>query len=443
MRRNFNREPRTMASWLSGVWGRHPCGSVTAAAALLRLVLIVLGELIDNGCLVVSSQGQGSAPRYTDVDYDVYSQAAQHVVAGRSPYARATYRYTPLLAWLMCPGIWLGLPAFGKLVFAAADVGVGAIAMRVLQRHRGVSAHTAARLAAALLLFNPVTAAVSTRGNAEPLLGLVVLGALAFALDNRPFASGILLGAAVHLKLYPVIYVPAVFLHQGSHHKKQQHQHPLLALLRSLVSNARVDFVLGVVLSFATLTLAMFLRYGPEFVQETYLYHVTRQDNRHNFSVYFYAMYLVHGTVWARGLALAAFLPQATLVATAALCLARRDLPLAWFAQTVVFVLFNKVCTSQYFVWYLWLLPLVATSSRLSARAALACVAVWLCSQGLWLGAAYLLEFRGLNSFFWIWIAGVVMFVSHSVLLGVIVANHQFTTKTALAKASGFKAHAS
>lgn len=53
----------------------------------IRLVLIVYGELQDRYMRV----------KYTDVDYDVYTDAARELAAGNSPFDRTTYRYTPVL----------------------------------------------------------------------------------------------------------------------------------------------------------------------------------------------------------------------------------------------------------------------------------------------------------------------------------------------------------
>jgi phosphatidylinositol glycan class M len=96
-------------------------------------------------------------------------------------------------------------------------------------------------------------------------------------------------------------------------------------------------------------------------VYESYLYHLHRLDHRHNFSPYFYLTYLTYpvrggattlgGGLWARIVRspLASFVPQMGLTLGTGLLFGRRaqDLPFAWFVQTVVFVLFNKVCTSQ------------------------------------------------------------------------------------------------
>jgi GPI mannosyltransferase 1 subunit M len=64
-----------------------------STALCARLALIAWGEWQD---------GMASV-RYTDVDYDVLTDGAVLMINGRSPFDRATYRYTPLLALLMIP----------------------------------------------------------------------------------------------------------------------------------------------------------------------------------------------------------------------------------------------------------------------------------------------------------------------------------------------------
>jgi phosphatidylinositol glycan class M len=92
------------------------------------------------------------------------------------------------------------------------------------------------------------------------------------------------------------------------------------------------------------------LRYGWDFLQHTYLHHVTRIDHRHNFSPYNTLLYLnssAPGTSLIK-LESVAFLPQLFLAAFALpLMLAKKDLPSTMLAQTFAFVSFNKVCTSQ------------------------------------------------------------------------------------------------
>ena len=96
--------------------------SLYLLAALLRLALVVYGAYHDEVFEV----------RYTDIDYDVFSDGAQLVWRGRSPFERPTYRYTPLLAALLTPNVWLH-PAFGKLLFATADLLVGELVPFVAQ----------------------------------------------------------------------------------------------------------------------------------------------------------------------------------------------------------------------------------------------------------------------------------------------------------------------
>jgi hypothetical protein len=71
------------------------------------------------------------------------------------------------------------------------------------------------------------------------------------------------------------------------------------------------------------------------------------------------------------------------------------NLDMSWLLNTIVFVAFNKVCTAQYFVWYLGILPVVLPEvvPGWGARQSLS-ASFWLIAQLLWLAAAYQLEFQ-------------------------------------------------
>jgi len=162
--------------------------------------------------------------KYTDIDYVVFTDAARCVVSATSPpclpasgalahllptqlgdpYARPTYRYTPLLALILTPNLTLH-PAFGKLLFSLADLLVALLLHRHLRR-RGTAPASATTLVSAVWLLNPIIANISTRGSAESVLGMLVVGCLSLAERGRWDGAGVLFGLAVHFKIYPVIY---------------------------------------------------------------------------------------------------------------------------------------------------------------------------------------------------------------------------------------------
>jgi len=113
----------------------------------------------------------------------------------------------------------------------------------------------------------------------------------------------------------------------------------------------------------------------------------------------------------ATWMSLAAFAPQAAAV----LILSWRfragdDLALGLFLLTYAFVTFNKVVTSQYFMWYISWLPLCAHRLNFGASTGRAMAAAWFGAQGLWLAAAYLLEFCSWNVFVHVWLASLLFF---------------------------------
>lgn len=359
---------------------------VAVVSLFIRAILIVYGEWQDRFLEV----------KYTDVDYWVYSDAAAALYAGQSPYTRHTYRYTPLLALLLVPNSLLG-GAWGKCLFAAFDVVAGYFIFRFLTRVTNPT--RAAYITAALWLLNVMTFTISTRGNAESLLCTLILASLYFLTSGRHFLAGILYGAAIHLKIFPIIYSVAIlaFLVGGKTRRSIDSSPPLspkasnpspvpspsaspadspntkarrrrarelasqrpsalatpqkatavpVVSSRRRIGNLLVFFVASV-LSFVVLTGICYWQYRSQYLQEALLYHLARKDHRHNFSPYFYLFYSEAVMPLPKNFELFVFLPQAIFLVAAGLKFGKRDLPFACFISTHAFVTFNKVITSQ------------------------------------------------------------------------------------------------
>lgn len=129
---------------------------------------------------------------------------------GESPYLRATYRYTPLLAWVLQPNILL-TASFGKLLFILLDIFTGYLIYKITLSSGSSSRFSS--LCAATWLLNPLPMTVSSRGNAESIMTFLVLLSLKLIQDRRQFFAGLVYGLSVHFKIYPVIYAIPIYLY--------------------------------------------------------------------------------------------------------------------------------------------------------------------------------------------------------------------------------------
>lgn len=461
-----------------------------ATGLAVRMVLATaLPALMDDGSLL-------RGVRYTDVDHDVYADAAALVRRGCDPYDRHTYRYTPFLAAALAA---TDRPWFGRTLFCVADTVCGVVVATVRRRRRrpGVDENDdAATLRDALWwLYNPLAINICTRGSAESFIVLLpVLLTLYVALtDDGPVLGrlqrkkgdvglvvraglcGVVHGIAVHSKLYPVIYTPSYMAYFGCASCRRDRTSEtstkntgVLSFVRRwarrVLRPAPALFLFVSAAVFVVTTWAGARWYGPRALDEGLLYHFSRLDHRHNYSFYWYPIYLARarnevpaasffvGDVglendedddvvndWVlflirRGL----FAPQILLLLGCSTGLASRgrDLPLALFLQTYLFVAFNRVVTGQYFTWYLCLLPLCAERLRTDGdrgralRTAAAIVGVATLS---WLGTAFRLEMTSavdrngdVGPHLLNWAASLAVFGAHLNMMRALLSSYDF-----------------
>ncbi|CAG0920594.1 unnamed protein product [Notodromas monacha] len=383
---------------------------------LVRFAFVLYGMYQDAHMLV----------KYTDVDYKVFTDASRHVVNGRSPFERHTYRYTPLVAWMLVPNILLD-PLWGKVIFSLADVACGffiyvLVKSELLREQKYQNIEWISVKAACLWLYNPLTIVVSTRGSADSIPSLLVLLTLVCLRGRSVKLAGVAFGLAVHFKIYPIIYSLPIFLSLRSNPNRVTWSDFWKW------NRTQITFVGLSLLTFAGLFILCYSLYGRVFINEAFLYHVTRRDTRHNFSVYFYLLYI---TPQIRSLmSVLLFSPQLMILGytSVAFC-SPNKLYLGLFILTAVFVTFNKVVTSQYFLWYLVLIPLIAHKLEMTKAHSAVLFTIWGFAQLSWLMPAYFLEFEGRNVFFYLWVEGLAFLCANVGILSKIINNSKPVTK--------------
>lgn len=402
---------------------------------VIRLVLIIYGEIQD---LI-------SDVPYTDVDYKVVTDGARHILNGDSPFKRHTYRYTPLLAYSVIPNILIH-KCFGKILFSFFDLLVGILIKKIVfnefeeifinnanalmekfneknknkfnfknsikipEKYRKIAEYSSY-----LWLYNPLSIVIATRGNGDSIAGLFVLLSMYFLLKpkNRTFIAGLFHGLAIHFRLYPLAFSLAYFL--------------VLSGKNIFIPNRKqLSLILGTIISFTALTGLFYQLYGYEFLYESYIYHLIRKDTKHNFSLYFYLQYLgaeYQSSIYEKILT---FSPQLIILLFLSIQFGwnKKTLPFCIFAQAFTMVTYNPVVTSQYFVWFLSILPLCAKNfKKIGMKSGISYGIIWILGQGGWLLPAYFLEFKGWNTFEFIWLQGIIFFSANIFILQRLIVN--------------------
>lgn len=397
-------------------------------SAIFRVILICYAQIHD---------AKSTVP-YTDVDYKVVTDGARLIVDGETPFARHTYRYSPIMAYIHIPNITLHA-AFGKVIYSLCDLLIGILIYAVVRFEKGKTKRIEkmARASACFWLYNPLTAVISTRGSGDSFTSFFVIFSIYLLIKSEDhkskcfsvFCAGLAHGLVIHVRLYPIFFSLAYYLclSGGSIRK------PYELFLRILLPNKQqICLVLGTIVGLVTLTWTFYKLYGWQYLHEAYFYHFLRKDVRHNFSLHFLMQYLNNTDAAEDSALVIKFLilvPQLLLIVYLSLSFAqfRQTLPFCIFSLAFVIVTYNSVVTSQYFVWYLAILPLCLTNFKsLSSGRCILLIVLWFCGQALWLLPAYLLEFKSWHTFYWIGLQSAIFFIINSYILAQLISNYEY-----------------
>jgi GPI mannosyltransferase 1 subunit M len=371
--------------------------TVVVLSSLIHAVMIAVGEW----------QDRNTHSGYSDIDYFVFSDAARHVYNGGSAFDRHTYRYSPLLAWLLVPNEFI-VSWFGKVLFSIAGVVSGILIYKLTGRKL---------VYASMWLFSPLTINISTRGSCDSLLILFVLATFYYMRQGHLKTAAIWYGLAVHFRIFPIFFCIPIMFHLRNFRK---------ILVFGMISASVAFGLVGL----------FYLKDGYRFLYEAYLYHFVRKDHRHNISIFYYAIYLassVEKGYLTQLLTFAGFVPQILALLFVGIRFGRGSFMFAIFLQTVIFVAFNKVITAQYFLWYFGLLPVVlyivleegvTQSKRVMSRTitqVVVALILWGISEVAWLHQSARLENFSQNSYIGLLTTSIALFASQIILCVVFI----------------------
>ena len=405
---------------------------------------------------------------------------------GVSPFGRTTYRYSPFVAIFLLGNYHTFI---GKISFITGDIITGWLVQRTLD---SLGCPEKVRFVSTVVwMLNPYTITMSTRGSFESITSALLVAVLHSVLEDQVVIAAILYGIVTHLRIYPIIFsVPFAFFFFGENKKKNvfgvQYSTRWCGNRRdsrcrySLISHGSgtkkkprrygsFSFAVYSASLFVLLAFANYSVYGFDFLEEAFLYHLHRRDIRHNFSPSFHGEYISPtstslGTNWINEIPVTqshaglvvqmlGLVPQFATAMLVGMKFAK-NLSFALYAQTVAFVALNRVCTAQYFVWYICLFPIVLPGwtalcsgshgmsncaqkakkmqthgdekrRRVSLGPGSNNLCRWQVVHVMCLCSAYQLEFHGKAIFGQVWITGILFSFAHASLMANCVKYEQ------------------
>lgn len=124
----------------------------------------------------------------------------------------------------------------------------------IVCKYRGFSHQTGIK-SIMLWLYNPITATVSSRGNAESIMAVLVLLSIKFLLKSKDnmknlCLAGFFYALSVHFKIYPITYALPFYLiiHHKNNNKWKIFGYPLMP------DSTRILFIFISAITFFSLT---------------------------------------------------------------------------------------------------------------------------------------------------------------------------------------------
>ncbi len=160
----------------------------------------------------------------------------------------------------------------GKLLFVLFDLLCGYLIVKIIQLDQTsssakASSNTTRELsstaaALAFWFYNPITLAISSRGNAESIIAFLVL-IFVYNLKRGNFIlAGLFYGLSIHFKIYPITYALAILFHLANPSLVRSEDKTSSKSIFNLIRNNRnlLEFGLASVGALASLTVYFYFR---------------------------------------------------------------------------------------------------------------------------------------------------------------------------------------